>query len=101
MIFDAANTPTLMFGIIRRTDHEPEYRLVFFDLLGEEEAEQAFEDLLRHEVIFSGYTPVDSATPSGLSAVTLGRIRDVVNRLNRGEQLTEEMIGRELASITV
>ena len=101
MIFDAANTPTLMFGIIRRIDHEPEYRLVFFDLLGEEEAEKAFEDLLRHEVVFSGYTPVDSASPSGLNAATLDRIRDVVNRLNQGEELSQEAIARALASITV
>ena len=101
MIFDAANTPTLMFAIIQRVGHEPEYRLVFFDLLGEEEAERAFEDLLRHEVVFSGYTPVDTASPSGLNVTTLARVRAVVNRLNEGEALTPENIAAELATITV
>ena len=101
MSYDPASTPTLMFGIMRREGHDPVYRLVFFDLLTEEEAERAFEDLLKHDVVFSGYTVVDASVPTGLNAATLGQIRSIVDRLNGGEDLSQEDIKAELASVVV
>jgi hypothetical protein len=86
------DTKKVMFEIYRDADYGGRYRVVYFTELGEHDKETEIENAMRGEHIFDGFLLHRERNQAKQV------VDEILNRLNRGEQLGEDVIRECLQS---
>ena len=85
-----AESDKIMFEIYREADYGRKYRVVYFTELDEHNKEAEISRAMVGQHLFDGFI-VDRAAPQAKEAISA-----IIGRLNDGESLDEEQVGKIL-----